>query len=196
MVAGVLFGLTSAPLVTAQTYQFRTVLSDAVQSLCISNTVQFTNALSWGTAGTNVNGLSFTNNYGDYKVANNGTNSRTRLVQDVPLDGFWSTNPGDTNWLNVVTRISTQSGANSTVTFTFVPIYGDGDQGVESTLAGDAWTWSVLPSASSTLVNSTNLPLRFQTAQKIRLKTAVNTDTDNSSRVNIHELGVSGYFRP
>ena len=176
-----------------------------ISSITLTNTKQYTNIASPNLAGvtTNVVGLVWTNLFGTLVTAAAGDS--TALTSDVPL---WSdrngqqlfvSSPDGTNIASMLRSaltinvhiLSGGSGANSAVNLTFVPL-PDGVH--ESTLASDRFIFGVTANTTSEVDISTNVPMWNWSGYKaVRLKTAVNTDTDASSQVVIDSITLNGF---
>lgn len=176
-----------------------------VSSITLTNTKQYTNISSPNLAGvtTNVVGLIYTNLIGSQVVVAAGDS--TSLTVDVPL---WSDRNGnvpfaympDATNLTGLARsamtinvhiLSGGSGANSAVNLTFVPL-PDGVH--ESTLASDAFTFGVTANTTSEVDISTNVPMwNWAGYKSVRLKKAINSDTDASSQVTIDSITLDGF---
>ncbi len=200
----VLAAIGLASPVLAQTHHEINFLAP-VSSITLTNLKQYTNIFSpnLATVTTNVVGLTYTNLIGSQVVVAAGDS--TALTVDVPL---WSDRNGNvpmtslvdsTNFVGVarsamtinVHILSGGSGANSAVNFTFVPL-PDGVH--ESTLTSDRFIFAVTANTTSEVDISTNCPMWNWAGYKtLRLKTAVNTDTDASSQVVVDSITLNGF---
>lgn len=192
----------------AQTFSSQSFIANA-SSLNVSNTFGITNLLAPSTYGSNVVSVLFTNRAGTRVVVAAGTGETVNLCASVNLwpdrNGNWwsplyqqSTNgtplqiapyPGMPASLTV--RLIGGSGANVAMLMKFVPVF-DGDN--ESTVAAEAFDWSVTPNTTTAVCISTNVPLyKWPGAKKLRLKSITAGDTDASSQVTIFNLSLNGY---
>jgi hypothetical protein len=181
----------------ARSYKF---LPADVLSLEVTNAVAITNLMVPGVYSTNVTNTRYTNNYGTRFTL---TNSTKNFLQDVPL---WTRPDGGPIYTDTITNTYwngpqsqaalsltwySASGANAAVTFVFTPIF-DGVNA--STVAGDAWTISFTPTASSLQTLVTNVPVyRWPGAVALRCKSISNADTDAASSVYLRDLSLNGF---
>ena len=159
--------LATATPAQAQSPRSVSFLSDGILSITVTNAVPYTNLLSNLGYGTNIVGLAWTNASGSNVVAVGTNYERTTLTRDVSL---WADRNGNnpTN-VNIAGVFSGASGNLTTNTLVFVPLY-DGTN--ESTVATDAFIWSVTASGTTKVVTASLNPLaRWPGVQKIRCKT-------------------------
>jgi hypothetical protein len=181
----------------------------AVNSLAVSNILQYTNISCYGVNASNAVGTVWTNLNGTRVVVASGAASETaKLTKDIdlissdrsgrPMPIYW-TNPY-TNVLadwqpspqNLFIRIVGQSGANSAVVFTFVPV-PDGD--TDTTAAADVWKVSITANGAIPVTLITNIPSsKWFGCKALRLQTIVNADVDASSRVDVLKLKVNQWM--
>ncbi len=187
----VLAAIGLASPVLAQTHHEINFLAP-VSSITLTNLKQYTNIFSpnLATVTTNVVGLTYTNLIGSQVVVAAGDS--TALTVDVPL---WSDRNGNVPMTSLVDSTNfvgvARSGANSAVNFTFVPL-PDGVH--ESTLTSDRFIFGVTANTTSEVDISTNCPMWNWAGYKtLRLKTAVNTDTDASSQVVVDSITLNGF---
>lgn len=192
---------------SANAQNFRSINFLLVPSITLTNTKCYTNIISPNLGGTTTNivGLIWTNFSGAQVVA--GTNDTTQLTTDVSLWGDRDGMPplmfiAPTNqayasgylgtWNIAVHILSGGSGANSAVNFTIVPV-PDGVH--ESTISGDQFSFGVTAVTTSEVTLFTNAPAyKWAGCKSIRLKTAVNTDTDASSQVVVDSVTLNGFI--
>lgn len=179
-----------------------------VQAVYLTNTFNPTNLATAGSVGTNIVGLILTND-GTRLVVSATAGSRINPFKDVALwsltDGTGPWNTGNTNgvmtWPYSYATLSVSwtagSGANSAISFLVTPIYAKTSQrprGREATATAEEWTFAFTPTASASQTLSTNVPLwRWPGAAGLRLRRAVNADTDASSQVIVEDISLNGY---
>ena len=187
----------------AAAQEFRSQSFLNVQAVYLTNLCNPTNLATASSAGTNVVGLTYTNN-GVRFVADGTNQTRVNPFRDVSLwalrdgSGAWST--GATNatgilynmsYATVSVTMTSGSGADSAIPFVVTPVY-DGVN--EATVAAEEWTFAFTPTASSTQTFSTNAPLyRWPGASKLRIRRAVNSDTTAAGHVIVKALNLNGF---
>lgn len=206
-------GLSVSLGVSAQNFSVENLL--AVGSLAVTNGLiassggGYTNINSYGVYGSNVVGEIYTNLNGTRVIVAAGNASETaKLTRDIDLTGYdrngnyppvyFDSASTNANTLqsyqpssqSLFLRVVGQSGANSAVTFIFVPV-PDGVN--ESTVAGDAWQIAVTANTTTPVTLVTNLPIyRWHGVKSMRLKSITNGDADASSRVDVLVATVNG----
>lgn len=193
-----LLGLVASAQVAPRSY--RMIPSD-INSLIVSNTIAITNLSSVAALiTTNKTGTAWTNSAGIGVVASSG--STTKLLQDVPLwslrdgSGAWSTITNNSipfmqSYATLAVTGTAGSGANAAVTFVMAPVYGTR----EATDAGQLWTFSLTPTASTTQTMVTNVPMfNWPGATALRCRRIVNADTDASSQWVLSDITLNGYI--
>lgn len=180
-------------------------------SITVSNNLSVTNLNSTTSvgsvgAGTNVWGTTFTNYAGTACLVTNnaaltntyGTFENYNLLgsvwlwegrSHVPQNTWYSTNVPTTIG-SVMIKLVGQSGANSAVNFTFVPL-PDGTN--EATAAAETWVVGVTANTTTPVVIYTNIPSRFIGCAKLRLRSVLNTDTDATSKVDVQACALVGF---
>ena len=152
----------------------------AVQSVYATNTLNITNLMTTGSVGTNKVGTRYTNQNALVTAAT-GLSTTRNLLQDVSLwalrdgSGPWSA-PVTTNqtlnhnysYATVSATLTAGSGAEDAITFVITPLFNGRD---EATAAGEQWTFSFTPTASTKHTFVTNAPLwRWPGADALRLR--------------------------
>ncbi len=185
--------------VNAQVFRSQTLLGPGVGSVAVSNTIPVTNLSTltfYGLTATNPTvGVIWTNLSG---ISNNvvGAGDANNLLGTAVLwadrNGNWPSLGQSNYYASFGFRLVGQSGANSAVTFTFVPVY-DGTN--EATAAGDVYTVAVTATGASMVVTNTPVPLyKWPGCKSIRLRGIVNADTDASSQVNVQAVQLNGFI--
>jgi hypothetical protein len=152
----------------AQTFpQAATFFVDGVTSITVTNAVPYTNLQSVLSYGTNIVGLAWTNASGSNVVASGTNNETVKLTRDLSL---WSDRNGNTPTnVNISGTFVGATGNLTTNTLVFVPLY-DGFR--ESTVAADAFIWSITANGTTEVTTASFNPLsRWPGVQKIRVKT-------------------------
>jgi hypothetical protein len=189
--------------ITASAADLRSVALLNAQSVLLTNTIQVTNLIG-ATITTNVQGTIYTNLAGTRVIVSAaGAGASQNLLGGASLPPILLTPNVNTNgtltsggwqptYANFSAKIKASSGANSAVTFTFVPV-PDGANAL--TAVGNELSVSFTATASSTIVVSTNVPIvdwpgpyNLSGCQGIRLKRIVNADTDASSDVYVSDV--------
>jgi hypothetical protein len=159
--------LSLATPASAQSPRSVSFLSDGILAITVTNAIPYTNLLSVGAWGTNLVGLAWTNASGSNIVASGTNYENTKLTKDISL---WTDRNGltPTN-ANISGTFVAASGNLTTNTIVFVPLY-DGTN--ESTVAGDAFIWSITAIGTTKVTTASLNPLgRWPGVQKIRCKT-------------------------
>lgn len=190
----------------AANFKSQSFIVGDVTSLCVSNSICVSNLLSY-TVVTNWTGVNWTNAAGNRVITSTtgGVTAYKNLLKDVDL---WSASDGSlpavyydpgvsgaaaTNscFANIYIKILGTSGANSAVTFAFVPL-PDGVN--ESTVAADTVVVS-LTAAGATVVDKTTKiePWRWPGSGKLRLKYIFNADEDATSKVTVLACSLNGF---
>ena len=195
--------------VSAQNHLAQSFLN--VKSLHVSNTLAISN-ITMFPGMTNILGVRYTN-FAGTGISVAAAGNTVKLLRDVQLwsdkNGNWPVTqiasvPGTTtNYLNISPftvsgRIFGASGANSAVTFVLTPYWDDiPDDGTTFVATTHDFTFAVTAVASSAVTFATNIvgAVNWAGAKGVRVRSIVNSDTDASSGVYIHELKLSG-FRP
>lgn len=174
-----------------------------VQAVYLTNLYNPTNLATAGTATTNIVGLTMTN-FGARVTCDGTNNARVNPFKDVQLwamtDGRGAWSEGSTNGTGILYNQSfasisvtwtAGSGANTAIPFVVTPLFNGRN---EATSTADEWTFAFTPTASATQTLTTNVPLyRWPGAAKLRLRRAVNTDTDASSQVIVSDISLNGF---
>jgi hypothetical protein len=178
--------LTATPA-SAQSPRSISFLSDGILAITVTNAIPYTNLLSVGSAGTNLVGLAWTNNYGSNIVAVGTNYEKTTLTRDISL---WSDRNGATPTnANISGTFVAPAGNLTTNTLVFVPLY-DGTN--ESTVASDAFIWSVTANGTAKVVTASLNPLgRWPGVQKIRCKTIASGTNLNFTVLSLNLNGFS-----
>lgn len=207
-----LVGLVAACLlVTAQAQvPFRTFsfIPPDVMSVGVSNLVAITNLFTADARTTNMLNTVITNAYGVRQVL---TNSTRNLLVDAPL---WALRDGSmpmaqqTNVMALgsalrptyVTLSATMTAGAGTVgvlSLLITPMYGANritGRANEVTASGEEWAVSFLPTASSVVTLTTNVPIyRWPGASALRVRRMVNTATVANTEIHVIDLSLNGY---
>lgn len=192
-----------AATTVAQAADLRSIsLLGAVSSVMVSNTIAPTNLVG-ATITTNVQGTVFTNLAGTkitVSAAGSGATQNTLgqadlqpflLTPNVNSNGTFTAGSYQPTYATFSAKLKANSGANAAVTFVLAPVPDGANMLTE---ASYEWAFSFTPTASTTHVIATNVPLVNwpgplpTTGMKaIRLKRIVNADTDASSDVYVSD---------
>lgn len=192
---------------TAQNHLSESFLAGGITSLTATNGVNPTNLLYALSSGTNLAGLTFTNQGVKVTHTTNTATAYLNVFKDVAL---WSDREGRPYSLLASNTISstefntpvslcikTISGAvaDSAVTFVFAPVYNEDVGEVTGTTV--QFSTSVTPLASSVQTWAIPVPVyRWPGAKKLRLLYISNADTTSGDgSVKIQHLSLNG-FRP
>lgn len=187
-------------------HQSRSFLN--VQAIYLTNLLNFTNTATAQVAAngsTNAAGSVYSNLNARVIVnttsaSSNTAAARMNAFKDVPLwalsngAGPW----GSTNTLSLRESFATLSvtmtagsGANTAIPFVFTPVYDGVNEATDST---EEWSTSLTPVASTTTTSVANVPLwRWPGAKALRIRRAVNADTDASANVIVTAIRLNGY---
>lgn len=197
------------PLVTfAADHQTASFLN--VTSLQVSNVAAISNHVMYPLM-TNIISTYWTNLQGTLVGVTNAGNVAT-LLKDVPL---WSDSFGrvpviqqlavqgsTTNFLNispatVYIKLLGGAAANSSVTFTFTPIWKNPAKQSGTPYVATTLDWSVVVTAAAgTVTLATNAPIHlWPGAWGMRVRSIVNSDTDYTGNVWVQDLDLDG-FKP
>lgn len=206
IILGIAVSVAFAVAAAAQVHQSESFLG--VQALYSTNGLTATNLNFPGlTTTTNFVGISFTN-MGTRVTTSATVADKYNFLRTVPLKtdrnaspvgigGYFYTNEVVGAYQPVYGNISgaftAQSGANSAVTFTFVPVpetaAGLPNDASALTAAGEEWSFSITATASATTTFKTNAPMwRWPGCAGLMCKRIVNGDTDATSAVIITSL--------
>ncbi len=213
--------LTVLSVATLQAGTFKTASFLNGQSILVTNLFQVTNLLSRiNTVNTNIGGTIYTNSAGSRVIIGVGTNEYVNLLKTVPLWDISPVNvvrtnqaPGDIEVdgpyynASIFIRLVGGSGANSAVSFRFIPVpsgfnptTGKGPdfelQDTDSLVAADLQTISVTATTTTEVHSRTKLDLKkYLGCAGIMLVAVINADADASSSVTVLECTLN-YFSP
>lgn len=199
----IIAALAALSITTASALDVRSIsLLGGVSSVMASNNIQPTNLVG-AVITTNLQGTVFTNLAGTritVSAAGSGATQNTLGQADLqpfilqPLvnsNGTFTVGGLQPSYATFSAKIKANSGANAAVTFTLAPVPDGANMLTEPSFE---WSFSFTPTASTTHVIATNVPLAtwpgpMTTAgmKAIRLKRIVNADTDASSDVYISD---------
>ena len=206
-----LVGLVAACLlVTAQAQvPFRTFsfIPPDVMSVGVSNLVAITNLFTADARTTNMLNTVITNAYGVRQVL---TNSTRNLLVDAPL---WALRDGSmpmaqTNtaaaslplrptYVTLSATMTAGAGTVGVLSLLVTPMYGANritGRANEVTASGEEWAVSFLPTASSVVTLTTNVPIyRWPGASALRVRRMVNTATAANTEIHVIDLSLNGF---
>lgn len=212
-ITSIVLGLGLSFSALAQNHQPQSFLPSGVDFIVVTNTLQVTNLNYILSNGSNRVGTV----YGQLGVTNvAAAGNYNNLLGDVNL---WADRMGQpyslapsntisstlfTTPAAVVVCTRANSGANAAISLVFAPVYNDNIPGInvsgatgsaqETTGTTDQWTMSITPTASSTQVFKSDVPMyRWPGAKKLRLLYVSNADTDASSDVTISHISLNGF---
>ncbi len=203
----ILIGLLALGL-EAKAQDFRTFSFLNARSLQTTNTIGITNLATISTVtASNVTGTVYTNTAGTRVLTGPGTNEYVNLLKTINLwadrNGsalapiYTNQAPGaaempNASYANIYIRIVGGSGANSAVTFGFVPV--PSDSGVDSNVAGDLITVAVTANTTTQVQSITRLDYRkVANCKGLMCKYITNGDGDASSGVTVLECSLNGF---